>query len=262
MKKTLIALAVAASAVVSGSAMAWTANGTGGNVELGGTLTPQGKVTPWEVQVGTAVTNLDGQIQKGLRTASVDVKKGVFVLGVRTQKTSAVLGSEFAGNIPQISYGGKLDLNSFNNGVGTVTLDALNKANSQKIGSVKVPLLAGAVSSWSGANGSRLEQKFLIADSAGQAFFGGLPKNVSAARDHVASDLAKISSEFGAHYVSQNGSWTNMGSEAFPYEADTYSTYYGSGIEAGAKIKINLDAPAAADAIVWKASLPVTVSYQ
>lgn len=32
MKKTLIALAVAASAAVSGSAMAWTANGSGNSV--------------------------------------------------------------------------------------------------------------------------------------------------------------------------------------------------------------------------------------
>ena len=37
MKKTLIALAVATSAAVSGSAMAWTANGDGGSVSLSGT---------------------------------------------------------------------------------------------------------------------------------------------------------------------------------------------------------------------------------
>ncbi|EDI0785149.1 hypothetical protein CC851_25175 [Salmonella enterica subsp. enterica serovar Kasenyi] len=260
MKKTLIALAVAASAVVSGSAMAWTANGTGGNVELGGTLSPQTKVTPWEVQTGAAVTNLDGQIQKGLRTASVDVKKGVFVLGIRTQKASAILGSEYAGNIPQISYGGKLNLDSFNNGVGTVTLDALNKANSQKIGSVKVPLLVGGVTSWSGKNGNH--QKFLVANAAGQVFFGGLPKSAKGARDHVEVDLAKVSSEFSAHYVSQGGSWDPMGTMDYSGADYRYNGYYGSVIEAGAKIQINLDAPAAADAIAWKASLPVTVSYQ
>ena len=61
MKKTLIALAVAASAAVSGSAMAWTANGTGGSVDMGGTLIPEGKVTPWEVKVGDAVKGLDAE---------------------------------------------------------------------------------------------------------------------------------------------------------------------------------------------------------
>lgn len=262
MKKTLIALAVAASAVVSGSAMAWTANGTGGNVELGGTLTPQTKVTPWEVLVGAAVTNLDGFVQKGQQNVDVVVKTSVPVLGIRTQSTNVVLGSELAGNVPQISYGGKLDLKSFNNGVGTVTLDVLSKTNSKKIGSVQVPLLAGAVNSWGGGVGTKFQQKLLIADAAGQAFFGGLPENAGSARDHVDRDLVNISSEFSAHYVSQNGPWGATGSETYVYPDDSYSSYYGSGIEANSKIKIALDAPAAADAIAWKASLPVTVSYQ
>ncbi|EJN2318881.1 hypothetical protein NPL52_004738, partial [Escherichia coli] len=77
MKKTLIALAVAASAAVSGSAMAWTANGTGGSVDLGGTLTPVEKVTPWEVKVGDAVTGLDAQIQKGQKVVDVAVNKAI-----------------------------------------------------------------------------------------------------------------------------------------------------------------------------------------
>lgn len=52
MKKTLIVLAVTASVMTSGSAMAWTLNGSGGSVELGGTLTPAEKVTLWEVKTG------------------------------------------------------------------------------------------------------------------------------------------------------------------------------------------------------------------
>ncbi|EOK2317588.1 hypothetical protein ACXAQL_004570 [Escherichia coli] len=66
MKKTFIALVVAASAAVSVSAMAagWEQNGSGGSVDMSGTLTPVEKVTPWEVKVGDAVTGLDAQIQK------------------------------------------------------------------------------------------------------------------------------------------------------------------------------------------------------
>ncbi len=40
MKKTLIALAVAASAAVSGSAMAWSNGDFNGSVDIGGTVTP------------------------------------------------------------------------------------------------------------------------------------------------------------------------------------------------------------------------------
>ncbi len=76
MKKTLIALAVAASAVVSGSAMAaWTANGGGGQVEIGGSLTPVTKATPWETAVGAAVTNLNGQVQKNDTKLEITVPK-------------------------------------------------------------------------------------------------------------------------------------------------------------------------------------------
>lgn len=86
MKKTLIALAVAASAAVSGSAMAWTANGTGNSVDLGGTLTPVEKVTPWEVKTGAAVTGLDAQVTQGQTMVDVAVKKAIPVLGIRTQE--------------------------------------------------------------------------------------------------------------------------------------------------------------------------------
>lgn len=46
MKKTLIALAVATSAAVSCSAMAWTTNGTGGTVDFGGHLAQLIKILP------------------------------------------------------------------------------------------------------------------------------------------------------------------------------------------------------------------------
>ena len=70
MKKTLIALAVAASAAVSGTSMAavgeWTPGGEGGSFEMRGTLVVAGAdANPWEVKVGDAVTGLDAQIQEG-----------------------------------------------------------------------------------------------------------------------------------------------------------------------------------------------------
>ncbi|HEA9475129.1 TPA: hypothetical protein RXU17_005108 [Escherichia coli] len=262
MKKTLIALAVAASAAVSGSAMAWTPNGTGGSVDLGGTLTPVTKATPWEVKVGDAVTGLDAKIQKGQKVVDVAVNKAIPVLGIRTQQSNPVLGAKFAGSIPQISYQGKLNLDSFSDGTATVTLDVFNKDGNQKIGSAEVPLFASAKMSWKGENGRRIDQKYLIADSQGQAFFGGLPKSSGAARDHAESSLAKIDPEFSQHYDSQGGRLTDMGSEKFIYSADLYSSYYGSGVEQGKTIKITLDQEASGDApIQWKASLPVTVTY-
>ncbi|EDE2462443.1 fimbrial protein [Salmonella enterica subsp. enterica] len=260
MKKKLIVLAVAVSAVVSSSAMAWSVNGSGGSIDLGGTLTPAVKATPWEVYVGSAVTNLNTPIQIGDTSADVPVNSPIPVLGIRLQQKAPVLGSRFIGNIPQINYGDKLDLNSFKNGVGTMTLDVFDKDRGSKIGTAGVPLFAAGISSWKGGNGA--QQKFLVANQAGQVFYGGLPKDSSATRALSDVVLSKINPEFGANYASQDGHWTSGGSENFPYDKDLYSAYYGSGIEQNALIKIKLTSPASANAINWKATMPVVVTYK
>lgn len=106
MKKTLIALAVAASAVVSGSAMAWTGGGNGGSLELGGTLAPQDKYIPWETSVGAAVSDLNAQIIKGEKAVSISHTSAIPVLGIRN------VANGFTGLPlidPQIDYKGAVD---------------------------------------------------------------------------------------------------------------------------------------------------------
>lgn len=148
MKKTLIALAVAASAVVSGSAMAWTENGTGGAIDLWGILTPVEKVTPWEVKVGDAVSGLDAQIQKGQKEVSITVNKAIPVLGIRNADAHGFKGRK--GEIhPQIDYDGAINLNGFSNGVTTLTLN-VTTADGNKLGTLSAPFSSAAVSSWGG----------------------------------------------------------------------------------------------------------------
>ncbi|HEI3300487.1 TPA: hypothetical protein SI318_004987, partial [Escherichia coli] len=51
--------------------------------------------------------------------------------------------------------------------------------------------------------------------------------------------------------------------EYFVDEADMFKSAYGAGIEAGKTISIALDTPAEGNSSVkWKASLPITVTYQ
>ncbi|EDV9774733.1 hypothetical protein JI87_000868 [Salmonella enterica subsp. enterica] len=256
MKKTLIALAVAASAAVSGSAMAWTANGTGGSVNLGGTLTPADVVTPWEVKTGDAVTGLDAQIKKGQKTVDIAVNKAIPVLGIRTQTTQVFQGQP--GISPQIDYGNAVNVDAFENGRAPVTLEVKDDTNT-KIGTLTTSLGASALVSvkgpWSGYNHS-------YSDTAGQGFFGGLPKNKAQTPDE--NIAVKVMPEVAEHYTSQEGvSYQKVGvTSEFANTEATYSGYYGAGIEQGKIIKITLDQPAASDAIAWKASLPVTVSYQ
>ncbi|HGX3700886.1 TPA: fimbrial protein [Escherichia coli] len=259
MKKTLIALAVAASAAVSGSAMAWTANGTGGSVDLGGTLTPADVVTPWEVKTGDAVTGLDAKIKKGQKTVDIAVNKAIPVLGIRTQTAKAFQGQP--GISPQISYDNAVDIDHFENGVTTLTLE-VKDVNDAKIGSMSVPFSAAGARAYSYDDINAISSRNLYATQEGEAFFGGVGKSSSA----IASDAKALVTAIDADIVAKYNSWgvTDVtGSLTENFSGDVfYNGFYGSGIESGKSIKITLDQAAVGDApIQWKASLPVTVTY-
>ncbi|HDX9865183.1 TPA: hypothetical protein RO222_004855 [Escherichia coli] len=258
MKKTLIALAVAASAAVSGSAMAWTANGTGSSVDLGGTLTPVEKATPWEVKTGAAVTGLDAQIQKGQKEVSISVKKAIPVLGIRTVNAAAFVGQP--GIAPHINYGGAVNLSGFNNGVTTVTLDIAGSEGA-KIGTMSADFLAAAGISRVGEDNDAYSAYAYEA----RGFTGGLGDASEKVLPNLAEVLNRVNaldSEISANFVQQGqkdiGTWR---ASLFERNDATYSAFYGSGIEQGKIIKLTLDEPAGADEITWKASLPVTVTY-
>ncbi|QML66180.1 hypothetical protein HVX30_19725 [Escherichia coli] len=267
MKKTLIALAVAASAVVSGSAMAagWEQNGTGGSVSLGGSLTPVEKVTPWEVKTGAAVTGLDAQIQKGQKAVSIALTKAAPVLGIRNIAADGFMG---AANtiIPQISYGTAVDVDGFSGGVTTLTLDAFNKAG-DKLGTMVAPFSAAALNNWTIVDTGESGSLRVMASQAGSSFFGGLGKTDATVPSSVDESYALISSLDGDYVAKFDFGQTKEerieANEKYSDVRVKYRATYGAGIEQGKTIKLTLDTPAQGDAqIVWKASLPVTVSYQ
>ena len=263
MKKTLIALAVAASAAVSGSAMAWTPNGTGGSVDLGGTLTPVEKVTPWEVKTGAAVTGLDAQIQKGQKVVDVAVNKAIPVLGIRTQTSGTFPGQD--GISPQIDFGNAIDVATIKNSEAVLTIDVNDGNGGGKIGTLSTPLLVGAEYSY--ARPDDKGKYVMVASKSGDGFFGGLPKDKSGSLSNPYSRIAAISGEFVAKYNDQGAPWSSKndgyGAWNFTDSSYQYSAFYGSGIEKGKNITITLNQAASGNTpIQWKASLPVTVSYQ
>lgn len=264
MKKTLIALAVVASAVVSGSSMAagWVSSGNGGTVNIGGTLTPAEK-TPWVVWLGNGTQNLNSPIFKGESTVNINVSTAIPVLGIRTLTQDLFQGGP--GLSPQIDYGQAVDTDGFNNGITTLTLDIKDKTGNTKIGSVSVPFAAAAVSSWENTTNSNKGNRALFAATAGDGFFGGLGK----ADDKVATAanavnlIASLSPDFAANYNDLGVKIASYAqAEKFAAQGLKFSAYYGSGIQAGSTAKITLDAPAGADNIEWTAALPVVVSYQ
>lgn len=258
MKKTLIALAVAASAAVSGSAMAWTTNGTGGSVDLGGTLTPVEKVTPWEVKVGAAANGLNADIRKGDTKVDIPVKNAISVLGIRTIESTAFQGQSRIS--PQINYGTAINLDGFAANETTLTLEVKDSTGANKIGTLSAPFFAVGEQSIKGPDANY--RAGLIANYEGALFFGGLPKNE--AGYHPVFDAESVVPGITAHFDEQGMEWSeSVGWSSASDEQHTYSAYYASGIQQGKTIKITLDNPAAGTAeIAWTASLPVTVSYQ
>ncbi len=256
MKKTLIALAVAASAAVSGSAMAWTANGTGNSVDLGGTLTPVEKVTPWEVKTGAAVTGLDANVTQGQSIVNIALGADVPLLGIRNNSSNGFLGQSDID--PQISYGGKVDIDSMNNGVANLVLDVTSAG--QKIGTLSAEMWVA-----SQANNGGSSNVMLYAPTAGDGFFGGVAKNEAGVWNNdnayswaitVFPGIAETWSDNGVSYNGKAGIFN------FDSEPHTYHAYYASGIDKSKTITITLDTSVAGDSqIQWNASLPVTVSY-
>ncbi|HDI4957916.1 TPA: hypothetical protein PNO53_002135 [Salmonella enterica] len=263
MKKTLVALALATT-TVSGSAMAWTANGTGGSLELRGTLSPLANVNPWEVLVGAAVANLNAQIDKGVKTVDVPVKNAIPVLGIRTQTNQAFPGAP--GIAPMIDFKGAIDPTKFVQGVTPLTLDVKDSTDT-KIGTLTTDFGSAAQGSVTGIP-NFTDRYTQMTSSATQvaAFNGGLGTDSNAAFLGSAGQafLNNLSPEFLANIDPQGMTFdeTTSFSADFDTSYGFYSAAYGSGIEAGKVMKLTLDAPATGNAIVWKASMPITVSYQ
>lgn len=262
MKKTLIALAVAASAAVSGIAMAgsWDASGSGGSVNLGGTLTVVQKSTPWEVKVGDAVTGLDAQIQKGQSNVNIILSKSIPVLGIRVADSVNKTFVGGTGLSPQINYSKTINTDNFKGGSVPLKM-AVRDVNNQIIGSMTVDLTAYGESSWSAGNAGP-GKKQLFASSAGSAFFGGLGKNNNAVSSSgLYERVVAIDKSFVANYKKQGSSgWS--GEEKFAETGAQYSAFYGSGFEAGKVLSISLNEAAGDEHIEWKAALPIIVSYQ
>ncbi|MFL4555366.1 hypothetical protein ACH19I_02000 [Yersinia kristensenii] len=263
MKKTLIAMAVAASAAISGSAMAWTANGSGGSVDLGGTLNPVEKVTPWEVKVGDAVNDLDGLIEKGQKVVDIAAKKSILALGIRTASNKAFASQE--GIAPQIDFKNAIDLAGFKQGVTTLTLDVKDGASNDKIGTLTAPFNTGAVGSVTSADISD-RYSYMTAVNAGgggRGFAGGLATDWDKANKNPQAMLNALSADIMANFDAQGLTFSSNGFSTGFNDTRTakYSAAYGAGILANDVIKIALD-QAVTGEIVWKAELPVTIYYQ
>lgn len=259
MKTIVIALA----AVVSSSAMAWTPNSTGGTVEFSGTLTPVNLITPWAVKTGT-LANLSVDVKKGLTSAVIKAPAGALVLGIRAVDASGIITSD-GGNLPQIDFGGKLDLANAVAGKAPLVVDVMDATGANKIGSLQTQVLMNAGMSVDLPGYTPVTQSLFAGTAGTAAFFGGLPTSADKASVGAAgrAKITAIDPEVTA-YFKVTATDNAQAAEHDLANGVTWNmnAYYGAGIEQNDDITLTLDTPVAGDTpIQWKASLPVSVSY-
>ncbi|ENR9634273.1 fimbrial protein [Escherichia coli] len=271
MKKTLIALAVAASAAVSGSAFAaasWTPGDFTGNFEMGGQLTPPSQTgNPWSVAVGNKVSDLDATLEAGQKEVTINASENIGILGIHPTKNERFVGQ--TGIAPQINYGDAVNIDSFANGIGDLSLSVKDQSTDQDIGTLTTKIFAGGVIARYTPDdygyGEAGVASSLYASVAGKAFYGGVGKTEESI-DHSSSGVVSKASAFFSDitdtYVPSphgDGVWSE---ETFgPKPNYSFSGLYASGIHSGQAITITLK-QALSEATGWKASLPITVSYQ
>ncbi|EQA8868662.1 hypothetical protein ACX9P6_004833, partial [Citrobacter braakii] len=238
MKKTLVALALAAT-TVSGSAMAWQANGTGGSLELGGTFTPTKKDTPWEILIGPSNTSFNVAVSETETVMDIPVVTPISILGIRTQVPNNSTFTGSPGIAPQINYGSAIDIDGFNRGVTSLKLDIHNVKSGSKIGLLTTKIYAVSESSQTG-NGEA-GRKSLIGAKLGDAFYGGLGKRSGTVDEGVAI-INTINPEYTAHYNTQGAPGYEASPDRLEKTNAKYSAFYGAGVKKGENLRITLDA--------------------
>ncbi|HEI2720262.1 TPA: fimbrial protein [Escherichia coli] len=291
MKKTLIALAVAASAV-SGMAHAWTNGDFNGSVDIGGSITADDYRQKWSWAVGSDINGFSNALTdltegRTKLTITVNGDKPI-LLGKTNEAFSTPTGG--LGGIPLIS------ITDYENKPVTV-LAAAGNYNSPdvffdlamkndagvKIGTVRVNAQAAGVAVRAyGANATekpnQAESYSLGYNARGaSAYKGGLPENIGAGGSLDAADAASsIITKFGSlstdelfqqtkavypvltDYVHGTGAkYLDLVSED---SSRVYASSYALGIANGQTIEATFDQAVAAST-QWSAPLNVAVTY-
>ncbi|MBN6462838.1 fimbrial protein [Escherichia coli] len=283
MKKTLIALAVAASAV-SGMAHAWTNGDFNGSVNIGGSITADDYRQKWSWAVGSDLngfSNVLTDLTEGGTKLTITVSGDKPILLGKTNEAFSTPVAGGLGAIPQIAFsdyeGASVELKNpegeTNKGLAYVVLPMKN-AKGTKVGSVKVNASYAGVAL--GSKGTYANLFSVYSNAKGRIFNGGIPYNVAGAeftsgiaaaertalfgslsKDELAAQLQAVEPDAAADVRDYGkSSATDM---AVGTNSNT-SAAYALGIANGQTIEATFDHPVTAST-QWSAPLNIAVIY-
>lgn len=284
MKKTLIALAIAASAA-SGMAHAWMTGDFNGSVDIGGSITADDYRQKWEWKVGTGLNgfgNVLNDLTNGGTKLTITVTGNKPILLGRTKEAFATPVSGGVDGIPQIAFtdyeGASVKLRNTdgetNKGLAYFVLPMKN-AEGTKVGSVKVNASYAGVFGKGGVTSADGELLSLFADGLRAIFYGGLTTTVSGAALTSGSAAAARTELFGSlsrndilgQIQRVNANITSLADVAGSYREDmeytdgtVVSAAYALGIANGQTIEATFN-QAVTTSTQWSAPLNVAITY-
>ena len=244
---------------------AWVPGGTGGNVNISGTIIPSEPKNPWEIQVGGVISGLDMTLPESGTQVSLRLKQTLPILGIRTTTglDETFIGEPAGGIAPQITFSGLLP-SAREKGRLPLELD-VTRANdsSHFLGILRLNLLTGAEVSQRSISTGEGRRYSVYAGQAGEAFFGGLATKPDDAVDDALTQVGDVFPVYKSRYNDQ-GLPTISGTKQaveFRNSAIQYSGFYGAGLVQGDEIIIRSDNGLPSTEENWKANLKVTVAY-
>lgn len=273
MKKTLIALAVAASAAVSGTAYAWTSGEFKDSFGVGGTITATTYSDKWEWKIGDGLS-FDRELNEmsgDSKILTITQPDNVAILLGRTKEAFTASGVG-VGAIPLLSFsdynGDAVELKSSDTaGQGYFTLPMKDA-----LGSIQVNVTAAGL--WAYPNNDYLQLRALTAANDTNIFYGGLVSTAVTGGTAAASTINSFGGanntalltqvmNAGASDLISKGQMTASASTTTNMVNDSgrvMAASYALGIASGQKITATFTSPVT-KTTQWNAPLNIAVTY-
>lgn len=275
MKKTLIALAVAVSAV-SGAAHAWTTGDFNGSFDINGTITADQYNDKWEWKVGDGLSfhNTTKDMTDGSKTLTITQTEPAAILLGHTKEAFAT-PTTGVGAIPLISFSdyeqNEVNLESTGESNKGFFNLPMTDGEGNKLGDVKVNVTAAGLLSYSEKRTKLVGVASVISNDDANIYNGGLVSSVTN-NGQVASGLvAKFGNYNHSALLSQlkavHSDLGNQVSQTSPKSTDMVNTdgdvmasSYALGIDQGQTIVATFTKPVTTTT-QWSAPLNVAVTY-
>ncbi|WP_218071832.1 fimbrial protein [Escherichia coli] len=263
MKKTLIALAVAASAAVSGSAMAWQDGDFNNSVDIGGSITTEQPAWQWKLgNMSADAINL--KLADATQSGSDNVWSniGEKAYSILLGKTKFEYSGVSSGMIPVVDYSGDgFSINHVVDSAPIVRLTATGKTDASKVGTLEFKMNIFGLMDMVRADGDVYQ---VVADSS-KTYGNGYLRNAgyvsTLSADLVKSNLERI---LGGEMIDISSNASPASGYAGPNHFNNVNFSNIEGVYASEYIANSgkLTFPKDATPTDWKATLRVTVSYQ